>query len=93
LVAAVVIEWPAPDPLQPVPLNVRPPVLVVDDLAVLTDPALESPGAAKVTVEATAQLMALPAWGPAAEAIPPLTATAPTGMAMAAATTSNLRNM
>ena len=93
LVDAVVIEWPAPVPVHPVPLKARFPVLVVEVFAVLTAPAVDSPGAAKVTVDETAQLMAGAALAPAAEAIPPLTATTLAGMAIAAATNSNLRIM
>ena len=87
------IEWPAPVPLHPVPLKARFPVLVVEVFAVPTAPAVDSPGAAKVTVDETAQLMAGAAFEADAEAIPPLTTTTLAGMAIAAATTINFRNM
>src|ERR1700722_6739092 len=94
LVLALLMARAGPVPVQAVVpfVNVSVLTAVVDVVAVVTWPWWVSPGAAKVTVPATWQLIvaAAPAVPDAATRV---TAPALAGMAIAAATKSNLRIM
>jgi hypothetical protein len=83
------MELGPPPPVQ-LPQNVVAEVVVVDVFDALAAPLCEIPGGAKVTVPLTLQGATAPATPAVAM---PVTATAPNGMAIAAATKSNLRIM
>ncbi len=93
LVLFDLIEIVPDEPVQPVPLTTRPDAVVVDVLAAETAPAFDSPGDANVTFDAILQLIGPLPLADDALAVPPATATTLMGIAIAAATTSNLRNM